>query len=331
MIRKYYLGIDTSNYTTSVAAVDEDGRVIFDHRSPLKVEEGGRGLRQSQAVFDHVTNLPNVIKGISDIASEMGLVPGGVGVSTRPRPVEGSYMPCFLPGVSVASAIAEVNGLALCEFSHQEGHIAAALYGNDGPGEPGRPYIAYHISGGTTEILLCEGGGVREIIGGTRDISLGQLIDRTGVAMGLGFPCGKEMDRLASEWKQEGANPFCRIKTEDGMMNISGIETQVQKHISGNPEGFDKAEVSYRVLERAAQAIADSIKQVTEKTGAGAVLMMGGVSSSSVIRKLVSGDKELSGAGITIIFGRPEYCTDNAVGTALLCRQKAKGGKNETY
>ena len=328
MSNNYYLGLDTSNYTTSVAAVDENGKVFFDKRITLNVGKGERGMRQSQALFNHVNNLPEVIKGISGAAEERGLKLGGVGVSVKPRPAEGSYMPCFLPGWSAAAAVAEVNNVPLCEFSHQEGHLAAALYGSEEIRKTGLPYIAYHISGGTTEILMCEGSEVKEIIGGTKDISIGMLIDRTGVALGLKFPCGKELDRLASTYEKKSDNPLCRIKTVEGMMNISGIETQVQRFAAALKPESDISNIANWVLTRCGEAIIDSIYQVTEKTGVQTVLMMGGVSSSSTIRKqLLLEFQPLEGRYTAIYFGQPKYCSDNAAGAALLCRLKVCGLK----
>ncbi len=324
MNKKYYLGIDTSNYTTSVAAVDEEGNLLFDNRTPLSVSEGERGMRQSQALFDHVHNLPDTILGLSKITKEKGLVLGGVGVSTKPRPVEGSYMPCFLSGAAAAAVTAEAAGVPLFEFSHQEGHLAAALYGSEEIRDMNRPYLAYHLSGGTNEILICQGSEVKEIVGGTKDISLGQLIDRSGVAMGMRFPCGKEMDYLASRYNGEVGNPFCLIKTEDGQMNVSGIETQVQKYTAAMKRESDRIAPSNWILERCAEAVLLSIHQVTEKTGIDTVVMMGGVSSSTYIRKKLLTDFEpQKGRYTTIFFGRPQYCSDNAVGIAFLTRLAA--------
>ena len=322
MNKKYYLGIDTSNYTTSVAAIDEDGNLFFDVRDVLSVGNGERGMRQSQALFNHVNNLPDVICGVGRIAAEKGLVLGGVGVSSKPRPVEGSYMPCFLPGVSAGAAIAEVNNVPLFKFSHQEGHLAAALSGNEELINSEKAFAAYHLSGGTTEILLCRGTEIIDIVGGTKDISLGKLIDRTGVAMGLKFPCGKEMDGMAMTCRTDIINPFCKIKTADGLMNVSGIETQIQNFISAH-EGLDKALISGNVLSRCAEAIIDSIHQISEKYDIENVLFMGGVSSSSFIKtKLISDFIPAEGRNTVLYFGRERYCPDNAVGIAILARSR---------
>ena len=382
-MKKYYLGIDTSNYTTSVAAVSGDGKILFDRRQVLRVREGERGLRQSQALFEHICNLPEVISGLNEAVKAEGYVLGGVGVSTRPRPVEGSYMPCFRAGEAAAKVLAEAEGVPLVETSHQEGHLAAALKTDcEVPGAPkeslvdvefadspmtegvkgmcaapleddcrlreadGRPrgeFIAFHLSGGTTEALLCkpckEGGFEIEIIGGTDDISFGQLIDRVGVSLGMTFPCGREVDRLALEREKsrntgEGAgaspsqkkengkkgekNPFCKIKSADCHMNISGIETQVQRFIKNPEEEAEPKAVCAWVLDRVGEALKTAADQARKKTGREKVLLMGGVSSSGYIRKMLEGDDNL-------VFGKPELCSDNAVGVALICAEACEG------
>lgn len=349
-MKKYYLGIDTSNYTTSVAAVGGDGKIIFDRRQVLHVKEGERGLRQSQALFEHICNLPDIISGLNEVVKAGGYELGGVGVSTRPRPVEGSYMPCFRAGEAAAKAVAETAGVRLVETSHQEGHLAAALKTDSVAAEvqSGRPvaaletdctssepdllsdgdFIAFHLSGGTTEALLCsrckDGGFEIEIIGGTGDISFGQLIDRVGVSLGIGFPCGSEVDRLALQAGDIAGrllNPFCKIKTEDCFLNISGIETQVQRYIKGaeeKDEDPDKSLIAAWLLDRVGEALEKAVEQARKKTGIDKTVLMGGVSSSEYIRKHIKKDDNL-------IFGKPELCSDNAVGVALICAEACEG------
>ena len=191
-MKEYVLGIDTSNYTTSVAIIDDDFNVICDNRIMLSVKKGERGLRQQEALFQHTVNLPELLQ--KSIVPEMRSSIKAVCVSSRPRPVTGSYMPCFLAGISAAKAIAAATGASYLEYSHQEGHVAAIDPMED------EEFLSYHLSGGTCELLHVArtGNGYDiEIIGGSKDISIGQLLDRTGVALGYDFPCGKALDSIA--------------------------------------------------------------------------------------------------------------------------------------
>ena len=186
---RYTLGVDTSNYATSLAVFDTAGEVVCAKKRFLPVKAGQLGLRQSDALFHHTAALPEMLQ---ELAQEFDLTKiDAVGVSQKPRPVEGSYMPCFLAGESQGRSIAEVLGIPFFPVSHQQGHIAAAAWSAGRLDLLDAPMLAWHLSGGTTELLLVEPDGVNiraEKLGGTSDISAGQLIDRTGVLLGLNFP-----------------------------------------------------------------------------------------------------------------------------------------------
>ena len=316
------LGIDTSNYTTSAAVVDENFNIIGNSREILRVKQGERGLRQSQALFEHIGNLPGILEKLG--ISQKNCRIGAVAVSERPRRVEGSYMPVFRAGEAVGKSLANVTGAAYYGFSHQEGHIEAARFssGYKGEGE----FISLHLSGGTTEVLKCREmpggeGYFTEIVGGTKDISLGQLIDRVGVRLGLKFPCGKHMDETAVRKTASAGREdikslesmFCKIKTEKAVCNISGIETQIQRYIDNNEKEQEEISeiVSAALFFRIGQAVRDIVSQSRSMTGILPVLAAGGVASSQFIREMLSEDENL-------YFGSPELSSDNAAGTAIL-------------
>ena len=221
-----FVGIDTSNYTTSAAVCDLDGNIVANLKSPLPVKEGERGLRQSDALFAHTKNMPELMERLSAVLEEYNVI--AIGCSQSPRSVEGSYMPCFLSGIATAKAMSAVTGAPLYTFSHQDGHIEAAYYssGADICGD----FAAFHVSGGTTEMLYVkrDGDGFSvELIGGTKDLNAGQCIDRTGVMMGLKFPCGAEMDKLALENTEKPKG--IKISTEGTYCNLSGVENLTKK------------------------------------------------------------------------------------------------------
>ena len=198
MSRNIVIGVDTSNYTTSVAVLDESGELIANLKRPLPVKAGERGLRQSDALFAHTVNIPELMAEAEQYVRDARIV--AVGVSEKPRNMKGSYMPCFLAGVSLASGIAMASGAPLYRVSHQCGHIMAALYSSGRLDLADRSFVAFHVSGGTTEMLdvkPAERGFSTEIIGGTKDLNAGQVIDRIGVRMGFPFPAGRYIEDSA--------------------------------------------------------------------------------------------------------------------------------------
>ena len=295
-----YLGIDTSNYTTSVSLCEE-GRIVSNIKIPVPVAEGGRGIRQSDALFHHTKNLPLAFKelGAADIRA--------VGVSERPRDAEGSYMPCFLAGVSAASAIASVKGVPLYTFSHQRGHVRAAVYSSGMPHFD--RFIAFHVSGGTTEMLLCDNGDIR-LIGKTADINAGQLIDRIGVRLGLAFPAGAALESICDFDK---VRPRSTVKGMD--CNLSGLENIAINMIE---RGESAGRVAAFVIASVEKTLLEMTENALKEYGSLPLLYAGGVMSN---RKIKSSFTEKLGA----YFAAPEFSADNAAGVALLCAEKHKG------
>mgnify|MGYP004552925489 CR=1 FL=1 len=303
------LGIDTSNYTTSAAAVDSFGNIVSDRRKLLKVKQGERGLRQSDALFQHIANLPEIIEKLkSDTA---GYIIKAVSVSSRPRPVEGSYMPVFNAGLSAGSMIASVLDVPLYRFSHQEGHIAAVR--NYSRFKDKTKLLCCHLSGGTCEILSCTKDGI-EIVGGSLDISFGQLLDRTGVTLGLDFPCGKALDEAALG-TFDSADILTPIKVKDCLFNLSGIETQIMRAVADRDKNSDFSLLIKNIFDRITICLAEAVNQASELTGICSVLLCGGVSASRYVRREIS---RYIDRNISYEFGTAELSSDNAVGTALL-------------
>ena len=299
------VAFDTSNYTTSCSVCTEDGVVIQNIKAPLPVAEGQRGLRQSDALFHHINQLPDVL-GQLELNGEVA----AVGYSASPREVEGSYMPCFLAGKAVASSFSKAKNVPLFSFSHQNGHIMAALYSAGKMELIGEKFYAFHVSGGTTEVLVVTPDEKKiissENIGGTLDLNAGQVIDRVGVLMGLKFPCGKEMEALAAAYTGK-IDPY-KVSVKDIYCNLSGIENIAVKLYS---QSSDKNRVAAFVI----NSIKKTLEKITENLFANygrlPVIYAGGVMSCSLIKK------DLSKYGD---FSMPEFSSDNASGCALLTR-----------
>ncbi|MBE6973629.1 MAG: DNA-binding protein [Ruminococcaceae bacterium] len=298
------LGLDTSNYTTSVALFDgADGRNVG---KLLEVPEGGLGLRQSDALFQHVKRLPELVQQLAD-RENLNTVQA-IGASTRPRAVEGSYMPCFLAGTSQAEALACVLKVPFFACSHQQGHLAAAAWSAGRLDLLDSPFLAWHLSGGTTELLYVEPEGCNvkaRVIGGTSDISAGQLIDRAGLLLGLQFPAGKALDAL---YDQETKASSFKVKLQGLEFSLSGMENKVKAMVQGWEQ---PAAVARFTLDTVADVVVRATKQAQQDYPGLPVLCSGGVASNSRLRQAMS---EQCGA----IFAQPQYSTDNAMGVAIL-------------
>ena len=298
------LAFDTSNYTTSVASFD--GTAGHNISRLLDVEQGALGLRQSDALFAHVKRLPELADRLfSDIGTDAGFE--AVGVSTRPRAVEGSYMPCFLAGESQARVLGAALGVPVLPFSHQQGHIAAALWSAGRMELMHTPHLAWHLSGGTTELLLVEpdGKNVRaEKIGGTSDISAGQLIDRTGKLLELPFPAGKGIDALS---RGSDKKEHFRVKCSGLSFSLSGVENKVMQY---RASGASAEETARYALLSVISAVTAATREALRQYPGLAVVFSGGVASNSMLRERM---REFAP-----VFAEPLFSTDNAMGIAVL-------------
>lgn len=312
MAAKWALGVDTSNYATSLAVVDAaEKKVLCAQKRFLPVKQGELGLRQSDAVFHHTVALPEMIEAVG---KQVGLDEiTAVGVSSRPRPVEGSYMPCFLAGVSFAAAFAAARACPLLYTSHQEGHLAAALFGAGRLGQPEGVYLFLHVSGGTTEWWLARGTEPEQRLGGSLDLHAGQVLDRLGVRLGFGFPAGAEVSRLAASCA-DAVKPKASMRGLD--CSLSGLQNQYETLLNAGaaPEYAAKF-----CLVSLAEVFVQVIRTVRKSRPDIPVLCAGGVMSSAVIAEYV-----MQQVG-RVTFVPAELSSDNAVGVAFLAGEKLNG------
>ena len=306
-----YLGIDTSNYTTSVALYDEAAGTVEMHKKLLPVKERECGLRQSDAVFLHVKQLGGLM---ADLMGGSGRKIAAVGYSAFPRRAEGSYMPCFLVGDMVSQAVSSVLGVPRYPFSHQEGHIAAALYSSGCLDWLSGEFYAFHVSGGTTEALLvhADGPDIRvRVVGKTLDLNAGQAVDRVGVMLGCSFPCGIELERLALECP-EAVRGRASLKGCDCC--LSGVQNQCEALFK---KGVPKEYIAKYCLSCVETAIAGMTQEICHTYGEKPILYAGGIMSNSLIRKSLS--ERFGGS-----FAAPEFSSDNSAGIAVLAALSAQ-------
>lgn len=303
------IGLDTSCYTTSVAAVSLDGQVLGSFRKLLPVAKGQRGLRQSEAVFAHVRQLPSLMEEMRSTICDFH--PVAVCASSCPRDGEDSYMPVFQVGDAHARSIAAAMDIPCFASTHQKGHVWAAKVDS---GISDGPFLALHLSGGTTEVLLMEDETLT-LLGGTKDLHAGQVVDRAGVAMGLPFPAGPNLEKLAL---QGTAKALISVSIEkDGVYcHLSGGETKVQRWIADKT--MAQEDIAMEVYDFLARTTARLIHKAAGQRGVTQVLAAGGVASSMLFRRMTLERLKKMAPHVHLFFGKADYSGDNAVGAALI-------------
>lgn len=301
-----YFGVDTSNYRTSAAVFDALCGEWTNEGQLLTVPDGSLGLRQSDALFQHTIHLHKMI-ALLPCLIERKLC--AVGVSTRPRAVEGSYMPCFLAGENVARSVAHLLGAPLFICSHQQGHLAAAALSAGALSLLDAPFYAWHLSGGTTELLLvhptAQGLPHAQCIGGTTDLSAGQLIDRAGQMLALPFPSGEALDQLACT-ATESTKSFQPI-VNDGLFSLSGVQNKIKDLVA---QCVPPSTVAQFTIQTIGNAVIKATEQALKKKPL-PILCAGGVMSSVLLRGMLE-------HRFLTYFAEPRLSGDNAVGVAVL-------------
>lgn len=308
-----FVGFDTSNYTTSVAIFNSDNNELASFKKLLPVKNGEKGLMQSKALFEHIRQLPGLTEAAFSSYKDIDIT--AVGVSEKPRNKADSYMPVFLAGVNSATAVAFSNSAPLYKTSHQIGHILAGLKNTNRLDLLEKPFLAFHISGGTSEALLVTPDKDNiincETVCSSLDLKIGQAIDRAGVMMGLDFPCGAKLDELSLKGK---LNSKLKPSFIGENFSISGLENKFRKMYENGDKNEDIARF---VIEYVYQTIDKARELLLEKYGDLPFLYVGGVMSNTIIKERLS---EKGG-----IFCSPEFSSDNASGTAIYAYLKYKG------
>lgn len=306
-----FLGIDTSNYTTSCAVYDYDGTVI-QKKKLLPVKDGELGLRQSDAVFHHTVQVPELME---QLFSECETEISAVGVSDAPRRQKGSYMPCFLAGVNAARSICAVSGKPLYRFSHQQGHVAAAVYSVGDEMLLERQFLAFHVSGGTTDALLISPDKDEiikaQMLASSLDLKAGQAVDRVGVMLGFPFPAGRFVDELALKSDKKYK---INVKLKDGNCCLSGVENKCRDMLN---KGESKEDICRYCIDYIMTALSKMAEYQLNIYGDMPIIFAGGVMSSKVISSALS---KKFGA----YFAKSEFSCDNAAGIAYLTGLKSR-------
>ncbi len=308
------LGLDTSNYTTSAALCSSHGE-IWQSRRLLPVKTGERGLRQSEAVFAHVRQLAQQVENVMKEAKEPLSC---VCASVSPRDGEDSYMPVFSVGEMAGRAIAAAHHIPFFTTTHQRGHIRAAKVDS---GLDASKFLALHLSGGTTDVLLMDGETLTPL-GTSMDLHAGQLVDRVGVALGLPFPSGPHLEEMAVQGNARALVPVS-MNEKSLQCHLSGAEAQLMRMVK---EGMEKNDIAAEVYSILCRTVLRLLNSAADQTDTRDILLAGGVASSRLFRKLVQERNEKRRLQLNLHFGKPEYSGDNAVGVALIGLEKLQGG-----
>ena len=219
-------------------------------------------------------------------------------------------MPCFMVGYSHAKMLSDVLKVPLVEVSHQQGHVAASLLSAGTMELMDKSHLAWHLSGGTTELLLVEPEGKNVVctkIGGTTDISAGQLIDRTGQLLQLPFPSGKHVDALSGEAMLKDT---FKVKCSNMEFSLSGVQNKVQQFHAQHGSNVETAAYALRCV---AKAVYLATEQALKAYPGLPVVFSGGVASNSMLREVIE--------PLNPVFAQPQYSTDNAMGVAVLAHR----------
>jgi len=309
-----FLGLDTSNYTTSVAYCDSVTGEIFQQKQLLPVKTGEMGLRQNDAVFHHVKQLPTLIERLreqcdGDIAA--------VAASDRPSARDGSYMPCFLVGTGAARELGALLRVPVHFFTHQQGHVMAALYGADKLCLRQKPFLAFHVSGGTTDAIYVQPDKETvigcKVVAMSLDLKAGQLVDRVGGMLGLPFPAGPALEQLALQAQTDIKTP--RPSMEGVCCHLSGVQNQCETMLK---KGTPPAQIALFCLKSVEAALVAMTEGLLLMYGDIPLVYAGGVMSNSLLQNALS--TRFGGC-----FAPPQFSADNAAGIATLCRIKEEG------
>ncbi len=300
------LGFDTSNYATSLAVFDTNaGEVVCDIKEFLQVKPGQLGLRQSDALFQHTVALPRLLEQLSSRVDLTRIQ--AVGVSARPRPVDGSYMPCFLGGISAAKAFSAARALPLIETTHQQGHLAAALFATGETDLFSKTVLVFHVSGGTTDLLRCEHGGDSvSCLGTSSDLYAGQAVDRLGVQLGYPFPAGVYVSQQAALC-EERIKP--KVSVRGTTCSLSGLQNQCEALLK---QGKTAPYVCKYCLLCIAETLRRMAQAALEPSPDLPVVFAGGVMSSEIVRQYITARMPQAR------FVPAKFASDNAIGVSVL-------------
>lgn len=297
------LGIETSCDETS-AAVVEDGRTILSNVVASQIELFQRfgGVVPEVASRRHIELMdPTVQQALDEAGCGFGDV-DAIAIINRP-----GLIPALIVGVSAAKAMAWASGLPLIGVHHLEGHIYANFLTDS---EPEFPVICLIVSGGHSDIVYMTGHGEYEMMARTRDDAAGEAFDKSARAMGLGYPGGPLIDKLAAEGYPKAVR-FPRARLADSLdFSFSGLKTSVVRFFEKSDGSIPIEDVAASFQEAVIDVLVTNTFKAAKMKGARQVLIAGGVAANRGLQKRMKDEGEK--LGIAVSAPPPKLCTDNA-------------------
>ena len=317
------LGIDTSCDDTS-AAVVTDGDIVLSSvvHSQVKLHHPYGGVVPELASREHIRNIIPVVDQALNVAKVKIKDLEGIAVTVGP-----GLIGSLLVGLYYAKALAYVHQFPLIGVNHLEGHILSIFLEDD---PPDFPFVALTVSGGHTSLYNVKGFGDYVQLGQTLDDAAGEAFDKVAKVLGLGYPGGSPIEKLARSGKKDKI-PFPRAyMSRDSLdFSFSGLKTAVALYVKkwrqGDETGVPMADIAASFQEAVVEVLANKLMIAGEKMGARSILIAGGVACNQVLLERVR-DLALE-KKMGFHYPRPAYCTDNGAMIAAAGYHRLKTGE----
>ncbi len=298
---KIILGVESSCDETSVSVV-KNGREVSSNviSSQIEIHKLYGGVVPEIASRNHVENISIVIKEALEEAKITFEDIDAIAVTYGP-----GLVGALLVGVSAAKGLAYALNKPLVGVHHIEGHIAANYIQNK---ELKPPFISLVISGGHTHLIHVKDYTNFEILGRTRDDAVGEAFDKVARVIGLGYPGGPKIDKLAKEGKI--TYKFPRVHFENLDFSFSGVKTAVINTVHNSKEEINKADLCISFEEAVSDVLTQNSIKALKQTGLDKLVLAGGVAANTYIREKL--ENELSKNGYKLYYPSNILCTDNA-------------------
>jgi N6-L-threonylcarbamoyladenine synthase len=306
------LAIETSCDETAAAVVEDGRRALSDVVSTqIEIHRRWGGVVPELASRNHVVQVMPVV---DEALARAGVGPEGIdalAVTSGP-----GLVGALLVGVQAAKALALAWGKPLVRVNHLEGHLVAAFLSET---PPSFPYLGLVVSGGHTSLYAAHGFGDYRLLGHTRDDAAGEAFDKGAKLLGLPYPGGVAIDRLAKEGDAKAIRfPKAIVKGADLDFSFSGLKTALLHHVKkhGVPEGRGLADLCASYQDAIVRALVEKTFRAARRLQFDRVVLSGGVAANSRLRAAVE-ERAAEYEGMSVFLPAPRLCTDNAAMIAV--------------